>query len=119
MYQDFLAIPELDSATTRFTPPSYDRKKAEGNGVKVEASTKNSISATLAPSLPLDPHFVPSSMPRLCVERHSPLVCPNHELVMQLAMIRKARDMDGDERGSLSYSRAIAVCTVLIATNAY
>jgi hypothetical protein len=62
-----------------------------------------------APRLPPNPHFVPTSMPTYCVLRHSPLVCANQELVMQLAAIRRAREMDGDKRGALSYARAIAV----------
>ena len=61
------------------------------------------------PRLPPNPHFVPASMPTYCVLRHSPLVCANQELVMQLAAIRRARELDGDNRGALSYARAIAV----------
>jgi len=62
-----------------------------------------------APRLPSDPHFVPASMPTYCVQRRSPLVCANQELVMQFAAIRRAREMDGDSRGALSYARTIAV----------
>jgi hypothetical protein len=62
-----------------------------------------------APRLPPDPHFVPSSMPKYCVQRLSPLVCANQDLVMQFAVIRRARELDGDKQGALSYARAIAV----------
>lgn len=76
---------------------------------KTDASDYPNRSMGTAPRLPPNPHFVPASMPKYCVQRHSPLVCANQDLVMQLAAIRRARELDGDNRGALSYARAIAV----------
>ena len=66
-------------------------------------------SISIAPRLPPNPHFVAASMPKYCIQRFSPLVCANQELVMQFAVIRRARGLDGNRRSALSYSRAIAV----------
>jgi len=52
-------------------------------------------------------------MSRFAVQRASPLVCPNQDLVEQLAVIRDARKVDGDERSATSYSRSIAVSPLM------
>lgn len=75
------------------------------------------LGSTSQPDSPMDPRagqddidsFEASKLPRYCVERRTPLVCPNQELVKQLAVIRRARELESEERSSLSYSRAIAV----------
>lgn len=41
--------------------------------------------------------------------RPSPLVCPNQNLVKELDVIRRGRNVEGEERSVLSYSRAISV----------
>ncbi|KAG2043799.1 hypothetical protein BDR03DRAFT_989452 [Suillus americanus] len=41
--------------------------------------------------------------------RPSPLVCPNQSLVKEIDIIRRGRNIEGEERSMLSYSRAIAV----------
>lgn len=41
--------------------------------------------------------------------RPSPLVCPNQNLVKELDVIRRGRNVEGEERSMLSYSRAISV----------
>ena len=46
---------------------------------------------------------------KFACQRESPLVCPNQELVEQLDVIKRARELDVDWRGALSYARAIAV----------
>jgi DNA polymerase mu len=46
---------------------------------------------------------------KLACQRESPLVCPNQELLGQLDVIRRARALDTDWRGALTYARAIAV----------
>ena len=45
----------------------------------------------------------------LACQRESPLVCLNQELVEQIEVIRRARELDTDWRGALGYARAIAV----------
>jgi hypothetical protein len=46
---------------------------------------------------------------RFACARASPLICPNAGLVAELAVIRRSRDLEGEDRSALSYSRAIAV----------
>jgi hypothetical protein len=46
---------------------------------------------------------------RFACARTSPLICPNAGLVAELAVIRRSRDLEGEDRSALSYSRAIAV----------
>ncbi|KAG1781945.1 hypothetical protein EV702DRAFT_1068193 [Suillus placidus] len=41
--------------------------------------------------------------------RPSPLVCPNQSLVKEIDVIRRGRNVEGEERSMLSYSRAISV----------
>lgn len=41
-------------------------------------------------------------------QRHSPLVCPNQDLIGELLVIKRAREVDGDMRSMLSYARAIS-----------
>ena len=43
------------------------------------------------------------------VERASPLICPNQDMVKELAIIRRSRELEGEERSALSYQRAIGV----------
>lgn len=53
--------------------------------------------------------FTPRYDSSYACEKHCPLVCPNQGIVEQLHIIRKAREIEGDKRSALSYSRAIAV----------
>ncbi|KAF9777864.1 hypothetical protein BJ322DRAFT_514143 [Thelephora terrestris] len=41
-------------------------------------------------------------------QRQSPLVCPNQDLVEQLAVLKRARELDLNWESALSYARAIA-----------
>ena len=107
-FDDFLAIegvtPDRIPMVPHATPPPQV--------IQIEDSDESDHPGrptVTTPRLPPNPHFVPASMPTYCVLRHSPLVCANQELVMQLAAIRRARELDGDNRGALSYARAIAV----------
>ncbi|KAF8528055.1 Nucleotidyltransferase [Hysterangium stoloniferum] len=50
-----------------------------------------------------------SYMARFAVQRASPLISQNQDFIFQLAVIRDARVLDGDERSAMSYSRSIAV----------
>ncbi|KAG8829845.1 hypothetical protein FRC18_008960 [Serendipita sp. 400] len=56
-----------------------------------------------------DENFDPSKMSRYCVERQTPLFCPNSELVAQLAVIKRSRWLDGEDVKALAHSRTIAV----------
>ncbi|KAG6335491.1 hypothetical protein ID866_3598 [Astraeus odoratus] len=48
---------------------------------------------------------------RYSCKRASPLVCPNQDLVQELDIIRRCRNLEGEERSMLSYARAIANST--------
>ena len=104
-FDDFLAIEEVI--------PSQIPVKLHGTpSPQVEESNimgHSNRPTVTAPRLPPNPNFVPANMPMYCVQRRSPLVCANQELVMQFAAIRRARELDGDSRSALSYARAIAV----------
>lgn len=46
---------------------------------------------------------------RFACTRASPLICPNQDLVAELAVLQKSRDLEGKSINALSYERAIAV----------
>jgi hypothetical protein len=49
---------------------------------------------------------------RLACSRESPLVCPNHELAVQLDILRRSRGLEGEDISALSYARAVAVSKI-------
>lgn len=107
-FDEFLAIEGVTSnriPMERHGTPAPQMAQVEDTS----ASDLPNGSIGAAPRLPPNPAFVPASMPKYCVQRQSPLICANQELVMQFAAIRRARELDGDRRGALSYARAIAV----------
>jgi DNA polymerase IV len=53
--------------------------------------------------------YTPRYTSSYACQRHSPLVCPNQDLIEELMVIKRAREVDGDMRSMLSYSRAISV----------
>jgi hypothetical protein len=103
-FDEFLAIADVIPSQIPVVPVELHRTTSP----QVEEAHPNRQAGT-ALRLPPNRHFVPSSMPMYCVQRRSPLICANQELVMQLAAIRRARELDGDNRSALSYARAIAV----------
>ena len=50
-----------------------------------------------------------SATAKFACQRESPLVCPNQELIEQIDVIRRARELDINWQSALSYARAIAV----------
>lgn len=104
-FDEFLAIPEVIPSQIPVELRGTPSPQVEESNI---LDHPNRPTGT-APRLPPNPHFVPASMPNYCVQRRSPLVCANQELVVQFAAIRRARELDGDNRGALSYARAIAV----------
>jgi len=53
---------------------------------------------------------------RFSCARASPLVCLNQELVAQLDIVRRSRDLEGEDISALSYARAAAVSDKFIST---
>ncbi|CAE6422650.1 unnamed protein product [Rhizoctonia solani] len=68
-------------------------------------TTPNSASAGSSHPNPVDPGDYKHP---LSTHRRSPLVCPNQELCLELAILMKARFLEGESNSELSYSRAIA-----------
>jgi len=56
---------------------------------------------------------------RYCCLRSSPLVCPNHNLVNEIDIIRLSRHLEGEERSMLGYARAISVSIFYIVQPSY
>jgi len=104
-FDEFLAIEEVIPSQIPVELHGTSSPQVEESNILDHPNRPTST----APRLPPNPHFVPASMPNYCVQRHSPLECANQELVVQFAAIRRARELDGDSRGALSYARAIAV----------
>lgn len=59
------------------------------------------------PLIPPPKHLSYTS--KFAVQRASPLICYNQDLLYQLAVIRDARFLDNDKRSFMSYTRAIGV----------
>jgi DNA polymerase mu len=77
----------------------YDVETSDGrDGVSVhDEEVSTSVQADLSPSA------------KLACQRESPLVCANQELVEQIDVLKRARELDLNWQSALSYSRAIAV----------
>ncbi|EPQ55117.1 Nucleotidyltransferase [Gloeophyllum trabeum ATCC 11539] len=74
------------------------------------ASTVNVPAYLLPPDFPIPTNLAKLSyMSRYACCRASPLVCPNQGLCNELNIIRKSREVEGEDRSALSYERAISV----------
>jgi len=97
-FDQYLAIPSLKhqaALPTAKVEPTPASLPSGSRGSPIELSDTE------------DPYV--TNMPKYCVERKTPLICPNQELVAQLAVIRNARWLDKNETSTLAYARAIAV----------
>lgn len=84
--------------------PMPVRSPSPSESRKTDTEVRVSTDSTTPPSAStLDP-----MSPYAC-QRASPLVCPNQALVDELAVIRRSRELEGEDRSALSYQRAIAV----------
>ncbi|KZV99651.1 Nucleotidyltransferase [Exidia glandulosa HHB12029] len=109
--------------STSASPAPSRKRKASSSPAKspgADAKLKSARTATpppesalptpaLRPALPppsLLERFPPTS--RFSVQRLHPLVCPNQALIKELAIIRRARELEGEDRSALSYMRAIS-----------
>ena len=80
-------------ACSEFPAPSHRIQKAS-------SSTNAYITSGIDPYAPLS---------RFSTHRLSPLICPNQDLALELGIIKRSRELEGDWRSALSYQRAIAV----------
>ncbi|EJD44810.1 hypothetical protein AURDEDRAFT_124919 [Auricularia subglabra TFB-10046 SS5] len=122
-------FPAVRAVSTQ-TPRPLKRKTPPGQLTPPRSPYVRSVSRSATPILPLSPTATPPpdtpppepfpmTPPRELLEKFSPkakssvlrlhpLVCPNQRLIEELAVIRKARKLEGEERSELSYARAIA-----------
>lgn len=92
--------------TTTVAPASVSYAEAE-----VKAPPSPEIPAYLLPPdlpIPTDLSHLSYSAKYAC-QRASPLTCPNQALAVELDVIKQSRNLEGEERSSLSYARAISV----------
>ncbi|TDL20099.1 Nucleotidyltransferase [Rickenella mellea] len=109
---DYVAIQDLHDTSVSHCP---------GNDCTGCPNCASQSSSSMTPDpadvipVPTDPlGGRPAPTPQLdhlahyCVQRASPLTCPNQRLVETLAIVRRSRELEGEARSSLSYQRAIA-----------
>jgi len=100
-YSDYIALRDLrDEGVAR--RPGNDR---EGALRRLAPSPSND------PEDVVDPRdlAVLDHTSRYACQRASPLICTNQDLVRELDIIRRCRNLEGEERSMLSYARAIGV----------
>lgn len=105
----------LEKSIKEGKPQSYNRYRAlnitQGEAAddvgisndRGDDSTRDGWEITTSAQVDLRPNA------KFACQRNSPLVCPNQELVKQIDVIKRARELDMDWQGALSYARAIAV----------
>ena len=107
-YADFIAIPSL-----------YEDIKASG-APTFAAPTPPPISSAISPSIDYAPSTSSlSNSTRGAIEfswrnaysthRLSPLICPNQDLIAELGIVRRKRELEGESQSASAYQRAIAV----------
>lgn len=95
------------------SPPSSAPPSRSGHSKPSSArsETHSSIPASLLPPNP-PTAFNPKSLDPLAkfaCERPSPLKCVNQKLAEDLDVMRKWRELEGEERSALSYRKAVSV----------
>lgn len=100
-YGSYIALRDLrDEKATR----RPDNNRGEGEELSCFDDPENVVNL---PDLDLLDHTS-----RYSCQRASPLICPNQDLVRELDIMRRCRNLEGEERSMLSYARAIGVSQV-------
>lgn len=107
-YADFLAIPSLyedikASGTTTFAaplPPPGSSKVLPGID---HAPSTSSLSNSTRGAIDLSWRNAYST------HRLSPLICPNQDLIAELGIVRRKRELEDEPQSASAYQRAIAV----------
>ncbi|KAH7101561.1 Nucleotidyltransferase [Auriculariales sp. MPI-PUGE-AT-0066] len=89
------------STTTPQLINAFDFERPLHNGMS--PAVKNPAAL---PSKELQGKF--DSMSTYAVQRLHPLVCPNQGIIVDLGIMRRQRELEGEARSALSYQRAIA-----------
>ncbi|KAJ7496908.1 DNA polymerase mu [Mycena latifolia] len=92
---DYAALGELQQTTVENCPNSDDNSD-DGSG----------SSSSFVPATGIQNAHYKS---RYACLRKCPMVCPNQELVQQLGIIRRSRELEGQDISALSYERTISV----------
>ncbi|PVF97046.1 Nucleotidyltransferase [Serendipita vermifera] len=100
-YEKYLAIDSLK-------PPSMLFKSEPDVKVALVPSGSKSSPIELSDTSDIEEFNAIGLTSNYSVHRRTPLICPNQEFISQLAVIKRARWLDRDERSELSYARAIA-----------
>lgn len=99
----YVAVHDLDDETLRICDIAQHTPSGSSSEKETSWQTEldEPVDAAEVESLSYDAKYS-------CL-RPSPLVCPNQNLVKELDVIRRGRNVEGEERSMLSYSRAISV----------
>lgn len=100
-FDQFIAVPGLVAIPPTPRTPKQEHKPA------IPASGSRFSPIELSDTDDSE-EFDAASIPRYCVQRRTPLICRNQELVRQFAVIKQARWLDENEVSALSYARTIA-----------
>ncbi|KAG2153275.1 hypothetical protein DEU56DRAFT_774077 [Suillus clintonianus] len=105
----YVAIHDIEDETSR----NYDivQDTSSSSPFRFSSGPEKETSWQTEPDEPIDATEVKSlshNAKYSCL-RSSPLVCPNQTLVNEIDIIRRGRNVEGEERSMLSYSRAISV----------
>ncbi|KAJ7018344.1 hypothetical protein C8F04DRAFT_1277805 [Mycena alexandri] len=99
---DYAALRELKKTTVEHCPDSdYDADSDQGTGgasPSARSESEEHVELTKA-------HYTS----RYACLRPCPLVCPNQQLVQQLGIIRRSRELEGKDVNALSYDRTISL----------
>ncbi|KAJ7502982.1 DNA polymerase mu [Mycena galericulata] len=108
---DYAALRELYGTTVENCPDS-DCEGEGGTEDTDRAVLSNDRAGFLAASEsegPVDELAKAHYTSRYACLRPCPMVCPNQDLVRQLGIIRRSRELEGKDTSALSYERAISV----------
>ncbi|THH11824.1 hypothetical protein EW146_g7907 [Bondarzewia mesenterica] len=122
--EEYSAVRDLQP-TTLANCPSTDDDDNLSNSTLSRSSSPQSIKTTqqsssvasfssipanlLPPEPPPTPHESLDSRASFACLRASPLTCVNQELCEQLDVMRRTRELEGEDRSSLSYRRAVSI----------
>lgn len=104
-YSSYIAVHHLEDETSRSHGTVQDASSGSSFNMPSEAE-KQIEPAELVDATEVE--LLSHTAKYTCL-RPSPLVCPNQNLVKEIDVIRQGRNVEGEERSMLSYSRAISV----------
>ncbi|KAB5592104.1 Finger of DNA polymerase lambda domain containing protein [Ceratobasidium theobromae] len=90
-----------------------ERRTSAAQAKAPAAQSATSPAETAEPSNPSTTTDLGDYTHVLSTHRCSPLICPNQGLCVELAILMKARFLEGESNSELSYSRAIAISEYL------